>query len=90
MDGNKRTSRLLMSFLQQRVDIPLTKVHKDDGEPYIACMKIAKDTGNLQPFREFMAEQHIKTLKAEILLFEESQQKNLRPTTFNKNFALFF
>ncbi|MDR1737590.1 MAG: Fic family protein, partial [Candidatus Symbiothrix sp.] len=90
MDGNKRTSRLLMNFLQQRADIPLTKVHKEDGEDYIACMKIAKDTGNLQPFSEFMAAQHIKTLKAEISLFEEAQQKNLKSSTLNKNFALFF
>lgn len=65
-DGNKRTSRLVMNFMQRRAGLPLTKVHKEDSKPYLLALKKAKDTGDLNPFREFLAGQHVKTIRKEI------------------------
>jgi Fic family protein len=86
MDGNKRTSRLLMSYLQRRFDIPLTKVYKEDGEEYIACLKEAKDNGNNEPFRIFMLCQHIKTLQNELNLYQNKDKQN----SSKKGFTMFF
>lgn len=88
MDGNKRTSRLLMNYLERRFNIPLTKVHKEDGTEYIACLKEAKDNGNLVPFRIFMLQQHIKTLQNELNLYENKNKKN--PHILKNNFMMFF
>ncbi|MDR0413123.1 MAG: Fic family protein [Dysgonamonadaceae bacterium] len=86
MDGNKRTSRLLMNYLQRRFNIPLTKVYKEDGEEYIACLKEAKDKGDNKPFRTFMLGQHIKTLQNELSLYQNKDKQN----TAKKGFAMFF
>jgi len=87
MDGNKRSARLLMNYLQRRFDIPLTKVHKEDGSEYISCIKEAKDNGNFTPFRVFMLSQHIKTLHNEVNLYNN---KNQRIKPVNKGFMMFF
>jgi Fic family protein len=89
MDGNKRSSRLLMNYMQRRAGIPLTKVHREDGKEYIACLKTAKDSGDLLPFREFMLRQHIKTLDNEISRYKKTQKSTVKPSSTNK-FALFF
>jgi Fic family protein len=88
MDGNKRSSRLLMNYLQRRFDIPLTKVHKEDGEEYIACLKEAKENGDFVPFRKFMLCQHIKTLENEINLYTNRNHK--KTGSLNRDFVIFF
>jgi len=75
-DGNKRTSRLVMNFMQRRAGLPLTKVHKEDSKEYLLALKKAKDTGDLNPFRNFMVKQHIKTLKNEIAAYKQINKKN--------------
>jgi Fic family protein len=75
-DGNKRTSRLVMNFIQRRENLPLTKVHKEDGMAYIAALKTAKESGDYEAFREFMAGQHVKTLKNEINRYRQMNTQN--------------
>ena len=75
-DGNKRTSRLVMNFMQRRARLPLTKVHKEDSKEYLLALKKAKDTGDLNPVRNFMVKQHIKTLKNEITAYKQINKKN--------------
>lgn len=77
-DGNKRTSRLVMNYMQRRFGLPLTKIHKEDSRDYLLCLKTAKDTGNLNPFREFCVNQHIKTLQREIDAFKRLNEKDGR------------
>jgi len=76
MDGNKRTSRVLMNFIQHRAGLPLTKVHMEDSKEYWAALKETKDSGDLKPIRYFMARQHEKTILAEILSFKQMNKKN--------------
>ena len=75
-DGNKRTSRLVMNFMQRRGGLPLTKVHKEDSKEYLLALKTVKDTGDLNPFRNFMIKQHVKTLQNEITAFRKFNKKN--------------
>lgn len=76
MDGNKRTSRVLMNFIQRRAGLPLTRVHKEDSKEYWAALKETKDSNDLMLIREFMARQHEKTLLAEILSFKQMNKQN--------------
>lgn len=81
-DGNKRTSRLVMNFMQRRASIPLTKVHKEDSNEYLLSLKTAKDSGDLEPVRNFMLNQHIKTIQNEINEYKQIIKSN------NKGFSL--
>lgn len=65
-DGNKRTSRLLMNYIERYFGLPLTTVYKEDVHGYLSALKALKDSGDRAPFRTFMVGQHIKTLRAEI------------------------
>jgi Fic family protein len=75
-DGNKRTSRLVMNFMQRRAGVPLTKVHKEDSREYLLALKAAKDNGDLAPFRNFMIKQHVKTLQHEMTEYKQINKKN--------------
>jgi len=75
MDGNKRTSRLIMNFIQRRAELPLTQVHKEDSRQYLLALKELKDNNNLETFRNFMYNQYIKTLSNEILEYARSRKR---------------
>ena len=75
-DGNKRTSRLVMNFMQRRSGLPLTKVHKEDSKDYLLALKKVKDTGDLDVFRNFMVKQHIVTLQNEISAYKQMNKNN--------------
>ena len=72
-DGNGRTSRLLMNYIQFYYGITPSKVFKEDKTEYIEALKQSQKTENNTPFRNFMAKQHLKLLNEEIQNFEKSQ-----------------
>ncbi|OAV70464.1 Protein involved in cell division [Bacteroidales bacterium Barb4] len=74
-DGNKRTSRLVMNFMQRRAGLPLTKVHKEDSKEYLSALRNAKETEDLTLFRTFMVSQHIKTLQNELTTYKQHNTK---------------
>lgn len=76
-DGNGRTSRLLMNYIQFYRGLIPTKIHKEDRADYISSLRTSQDSENNIPFREFMAEQHAKTLKEEISRFKKNQKKGI-------------
>ena len=69
VDGNGRTSRLLMNYLQFCMGLFPTKVFKEDRADYILSLQQAQETENNQPFLDFMAEQLKKGLALEIERF---------------------
>jgi len=75
MDGNKRTSRLVMNFIQKRANLPLCKVHLEDIREYLNALKEAKDTDNLDKFRLFMAEQYAKTIRKELSEYKKQSRR---------------
>ncbi|WP_019949658.1 Fic family protein [Hymenobacter aerophilus] len=66
-DGNGRTSRLLMNFIQHYFGQPLTVVFREDKKEYFAALENSRRTENLDVFRNFMETQHSKSLKRQLL-----------------------
>lgn len=65
-DGNGRTSRLLMNYIQAWFGLPLSIVYKQDRIRYINALEAARDKETDEPFLNFMYSQYSKFLKKEI------------------------
>jgi Fic family protein len=59
-DGNGRSARLLMNFVQAYHKFPLTPVFETDKKDYILALKASRTDGNSLPVREFMINQAVK------------------------------
>lgn len=65
-DGNGRTSRLLMNYVQEYFNLPLGIVYKNDKISYFEALEKTRIEDDIQLFYEFMFEQYSKFLKIEI------------------------
>jgi hypothetical protein len=65
-----------MNFIQQRAELPLSKVHQEDSREYLLALKDVKDNGTLEKFRMFMFNQYIKTLSKEITDYKKGKKKD--------------
>lgn len=74
LDGNGRTARLLMNFIQQRYGLPLAIVFSEDKPRYYEALESVKATESYDKYFDFMFAQYEKHLKNEIL--KEKQQEN--------------
>ena len=70
-DGNGRTSRLLMNFIQAFHGKPLSIVFLEDKPAYIKALNDAGEKNDINIFRNFMSSQHIKYMKQEIEKYEQ-------------------
>jgi len=61
-DGNGRTARLLMNFLQFHFKIVPTKIFLEDRAEYIASLRESQEANDNSHFMKFMYLQHLKTL----------------------------
>ena len=77
VDGNGRTARLLMNYLQFCYHLFPTKIFKEDREEYILSLRQCQDEETNQPFLDFMAGQLKKSLSLEIESFKASQKKGV-------------
>lgn len=75
VDGNGRTSRLLMNYLQFYYGLFPAKIFKEDREDYILSLQHSQDEDTNQPFLDFMAMQLKKSLSIEIDRFNTSRKK---------------
>ena len=75
VDGNGRTARLLMNYIQYCNNLFPAKVFKEDRGDYILSLQQSQDTETNQPFLEFMATQLKKSLSQEIETFNTSRKK---------------
>jgi Fic family protein len=78
-DGNGRTSRLLMNYLQACFNLPLAIVYKEDKADYFTALQDTRAQKNMKPFFEFMFSQYEKQLQHEIKTFNESQKQKINP-----------
>jgi len=76
-DGNGRTSRLLMNYIQAVYGLPLAIVFKEDKADYYTALQEARKQENLNPFYIFMYGQYSKHLLNEITSYKNALQKNL-------------
>ena len=65
-DGNGRTARLLMNYIQLYHNEPLIKIFTEDRTEYIDSLNETEEKANLEIFRNFICGQQIKFYKAEI------------------------
>jgi len=70
-DGNGRTSRLLMNYIQALYKKPLSIVFLEDKSVYIKALNDSREKDDVNIFREFMLTQHLKYFKTEISKFEK-------------------
>jgi Fic family protein len=78
-DGNKRTSRLLSSYIQQYYDLPLGKLDKEDSGEYLQHLKTFKYDDDVAPFIGFMRDKYVVLLQQEIVAYQKAhEQKDLQ------------
>ena len=77
VDGNGRTARLLMNYIQFCCNLFPTKIFREDREEYILSLRQCQDEETNQPFLDFMAGQLKKSLSLEIESFKASQKKGV-------------
>lgn len=70
-DGNGRTSRLLMNYIQAYYGLPLAIVHSEAKAEYIEALIATRETDNISIFRKFMEGEYARLLSSEIKKFEE-------------------
>lgn len=75
VDGNGRTARLLMHYVQSVLRLFPSKVFREDRPTYIAALRQSQDEERAQPFLAFMAAQLAKSLSSEIAQFQASQKQ---------------
>lgn len=88
-DGNGRTSRLLMNYIQQYHRLPIAPVHSEDRGEYIQALMQSRKEKSLDHFFDFMAAQYLKHLTAEISKYH-SQQKNIDLRSDRSGYSLVF
>ena len=66
VDGNGRTSRLLMIYILEKFDLPIFYVYKSNRLSYIQSLEKARETNNRTGFYDFMYRQYQKFLESEI------------------------
>jgi Fic family protein len=70
-DGNGRTARLLMNYIQLYHKEPLIKIFTEDRAEYIDALNETEKAENPEIFRNFICRQQIKFLEAELVKFHK-------------------
>ena len=65
-DGNGRTARLLMNYIQLFHNEPLIKIFTEDRAEYIDALNATEENENLDIFRDFICRQQIKFYESEL------------------------
>ena len=74
VDGNGRMSRLIMNHLQYEFGLVPVKIVKEDKAEYIQALIDSREQESLEPFREFMMEEHVRNISKEIEEYKKSQE----------------
>lgn len=75
-DGNGRTSRLLMNYVQYRFGLPLAIVFAEDRVNYLNALIEANKQQDLEIFHSFMFGQYAKHLQREITRYQQMENNN--------------
>lgn len=73
-DGNGRTSRLMMNYIQMYHHEPLIKIFTEDRAEYIEALNKTEELGDISIFRDFICSQQIKFYNAEIGKFKRKDK----------------
>jgi Fic family protein len=72
-DGNGRTARLLMNYIQLYHSEPLIKIFTEDRAEYIDALNDTEDMEDPNIFRSFICKQQIKFFEAELEKYNNSK-----------------
>lgn len=86
-DGNGRTSRLLMNYIQLQNNLPLAIVFSEDKTDYYNAIDNSRKENSIQPFEDFMLAQYAKYLELEINKFKDKEKLI---TKTGSGFSIFF
>jgi Fic family protein len=70
-DGNGRTARLLMNYIQLYHKEPLIKIFTEDRAEYIDALNETEQKKDPEIFRDFICRQQIKFLEAELMKYHK-------------------
>ena len=73
-DGNGRLSRLLMNYIQQYHNLPLSIVYAEDKQDYFLALTETRKTEDIEIFRNFMFAQADKFLTEQIKELTKKQK----------------
>jgi len=73
-DGNGRTSRLMMNYIQMYHQEPLIKIFTEDRAEYIDALNKTEELEDISIFRDFICSEQIKFYKAEIKKFKRKDK----------------
>ncbi len=73
-DGNGRTSRLMMNYIQMYHNEALIKIFTEDRAEYIESLNKTEELGDISIFRDFICSQQIKFYNAEIEKFKRKDK----------------
>lgn len=76
-DGNGRTSRLMMNYIQLYHDEPLIKIFTEDRTDYIDALNQTDEKEDISIFRDFICKQQIKFYKHEIEKYGKKDKGNM-------------
>lgn len=92
-DGNGRTSRLLMNFVQAYFGLPLGIVYQQDKSDYFDTIVAARKNEDTKVFEDFMTNQYQKFMSTEIKQYKKDMSRTLLPEKRQrpgKGLSLFF
>lgn len=69
----KELTTMVMNHLQYEFGLVPVKIIKEDKAEYIQALIDAREQESLEPFREFMLEEHTRNITKEIEVFKKSQ-----------------
>ncbi len=69
-DGNGRTSRLIMNYVQMYHNEPFVKIFTEDRDEYINALNSAEQQNDITIFQDFVCQQQIKFYKEELKKFD--------------------
>ena len=90
-DGNGRTSRLLMNYIQAYHGLPLAIVFKEDKADYYVALQETRKQEDTQIFYTFMFGQYRKHLEQEIASYTQAMSQKSGPKKGKgSGYSLFF
>ena len=90
-DGNGRTSRLLMNYIQACHGLPLAIVFKEDKADYYVALQETRKQEDMQVFYAFMFGQYRKHLEQEIASYTQVMSHKAEPKKGKgSGYSLFF
>ncbi|CAN5808433.1 hypothetical protein BH10BAC3_BH10BAC3_35580 [soil metagenome] len=82
-DGNGRTARLLMNYLQLYFNLPPGIVFKEDKAAYFDVLQQTRQKEDISIFETFMYAEYTKYLQQEIDKFEQLQSKDAKGSGYS-------